>query len=102
MAAARVRFEGEDLPDYLAPLLWLPEEIEVEQDDELDVGRDWAFGFFRGVELREAAWDAWLDEHEWIDEIFGLLEQLASGEVLASDPTMQWLAKRCSSHMSPR
>jgi len=92
MAAARVRFEGEDLPDYLAPLLWLPEEIEVEQDDELDVGRDWAFGFSRGVELREAAWDAWLDEHEWIDEIFGLLEQLASGEVLASDPTMPAVA----------
>ena len=61
MAAARVRFEGDELPDYLAPLLWLPEELEVEQDDELDVGRDWAFGFFRGVELREAAWDAWLD-----------------------------------------
>jgi len=53
MAAARVRYEGDDLPDYLAPLLWLPEEIEVEQDDELDVGRDWAFGFFRAVELRD-------------------------------------------------
>jgi uncharacterized protein len=92
MAAARVRFEGDELPEYLAPLLWLPEELEVEQDDELDIGRDWAFGFFRGVELREAAWDAWLDEHEWIDEIFGLLEQLASGEVLASDPTMPAVA----------
>lgn len=51
-------------------------------DDALDVGRDWAFGFFRGVELREAAWERWLDEHDWIDEIFQLLDQLASGEVL--------------------
>ena len=86
MAAARVRFEGEELPDSLAPLLWLPDEVEVEHGDELDVGRDWAFGFFRGVELREAAWDAWLDENEWIDEIFALLDQLASGEILAADP----------------
>ena len=82
----RVRYEDDELPDQLAPLLWLPEDAETESDDELDVGRDWAFGFFRGVELREAAWDKWLDENEWIDEIFALLDQLASGEVLGEDP----------------
>lgn len=87
MVTQRVRHGDDDLPDHLAPLLWLPEEPEAEQPDELDVGRDWAFGFFRGVELREAAWDQWLDGHEWIEEIFALLDQLASGEVLGEDPT---------------
>ncbi len=92
MAGARVRFGGDELPDHLAPLLWLPEDpglhdAEAEQEDELDVGRDWALGFFTAVELREVAWDQWLDDNEWVDEIFGLLDRLASGEVLADDPT---------------
>lgn len=82
----RVRFGTDELPDHLAPLLWLPEEVEAEHPDELDVGRDWAFGFFRGVELRETAWEAWLDGHEWIDEIFALLDRLASGEVMGENP----------------
>ena len=83
---ARAR-QGEDLPDHLSPLLWLPENPEDEQPDELDVGRDWAFGFFRGVELREAAWERWLDENDWVDAIFVLLDQLASGEILPEDVT---------------
>ncbi|MGH8078402.1 MAG: UPF0149 family protein [Lysobacter sp.] len=87
MASQRVRYGDDDLPDHLAPLLWLPEDLEAESDDELDVGRDWAFGFFRGVELREAAWEQWLDDNEWMDEIFALFDQLASGEVLGEDPT---------------
>jgi uncharacterized protein len=79
---------GEDaLPDRLAPLLWLPEDPALEHPDALDVGRDWAEGFFRGVGLRESAWEAWLDEHAWIDEIFVLIDRLASGEVLSDDPT---------------
>ena len=93
MVAARVRHGDDDLPDHLAPLLWLPEDpeakqpvVDAETEDDLDVGRDWAFGFFRGVELREAAWDQWLDEHEWMDQIFARFDQLASGEVLADDP----------------
>jgi uncharacterized protein len=81
MVEQRVR-HGADVPDHLAPLLWLPEDPADHADDALDVGRDWAYGFFRGVELREAGWDAWLDEHEWIDEIFTFLDRLASGEVL--------------------
>jgi uncharacterized protein len=94
LAQQRACFEGDDLPDLLAPLLWLPEDPqspspgeETEDDDALDVGRDWAFGFFRGVELREAAWERWLDAHDWIDEIFQLLDQLASGEILPEDAT---------------
>ncbi|MGQ4660716.1 UPF0149 family protein [Lysobacter sp. F6437] len=92
MAAARVRHGGDDLPDHLAPLLWLPEDPDLqgddaEQEDELDVGRDWALGFFTAVGLREAAWDQWLDDNEWIDEVFGLLDRLASGEVLGDDPS---------------
>jgi uncharacterized protein len=86
MVSQRVRYGDDDLPEHLAPLLWLPEEPDLDQPDELDVGRDWAFGFFRGVELREAAWDKWLDENEWMDEIFALLDRLASGEVLGEDP----------------
>jgi uncharacterized protein len=89
MVAARVRHGDDDLPDHLAPLLWLPEEAEAEHPDELDVGRDWALGFFTGVELREAQWDQWLDENEWIEQIFGLLDQIASGEILGEDPTAE-------------
>lgn len=81
MVEQRVRFPGEDLPDHLAPLLWLPEDSDAEDDDELDVGSDWARGFFRGVELREATWEGWLDAHDWIDEIFALLASIASGEI---------------------
>ncbi|TWI13402.1 UPF0149 family protein [Aerolutibacter ruishenii] len=89
MVAARVRYGDDDLPDHLAPLLWLPEEAEAEHPDELDVGRDWALGFFTGVELREAQWDQWLDENEWIEQIFGLLDQIASGEIIGEDPTAE-------------
>ena len=78
---ARARFDGEDLPDSLSPLLWLPEDPDAEQPDALDVGSDWAHGFFTAVELRPDAWQTWLEAEEWIDEIFGLLEQLATGEI---------------------
>ena len=76
LALQRACFEGDDLPDDLAPLLWLPDDPDAladdgdEDDGELDVGRDWAFGFFRGVELRAQAWERWLDAHDWIDGIF--------------------------------
>lgn len=94
MATARVRHGNETLPDQLAPLLWLPEDPEnlpegtdVPQEDELDVGRDWALGFFTAVELLEDQWDTWLDDHEWMEEIFDQFDRLASGEVLGEDPT---------------
>lgn len=76
----RVRNNEDELPEHLSPLLWLPEEPEAEQPDELDVGRDWAHGFFRAVELRSDAWQRLLDGNDWVDEIFSLLEQLATGE----------------------
>ncbi len=86
LVAQRVRHEGE-LPDRLAPLLWLPEDPGAHQDAALDVGCDWAYGFFRGIEMREPAWDAWLDEHTWIEEIFQMFDRLFSGQVLGDDPT---------------
>lgn len=81
---ARVR-HGEDPPEHLSPLLWLPEDIAADHPDSLDVGHDWALGFYRGVDLRSEQWDAWLEKEEWIDEIFGLLERLATGEVASED-----------------
>src|SRR5690606_9240941 len=93
MAQARVRHGAEDLPDDLAPLMWLPEdpgEGEALDEDEtaLDVGADWAHGFLTAVMLREAEWDRWLDENDWIDELFDALDRLASGEALdPGDPT---------------
>ena len=83
---ARANYDGDDLPEHLSPLLWLPEDPDAEQPAELDVGRDWAHGFFAAVELRSEAWQRWLDDSDWIDEIFALLEQLATGEVAPIEP----------------
>lgn len=85
LAVRRACHDDDSLPDRLAPLLWLPEDPDAAQPDELDAGSDWAEGFLRAVDLREAAWDAWLDEDEWIAAILGLLDQLASGDVLDGD-----------------
>ncbi|WP_238389775.1 UPF0149 family protein [Pseudoxanthomonas koreensis] len=93
--AARARHDGDSLPDHLAPLLWLPEDPELTgeealHEDELDVGHDWALGFFTAVMLREAEWDQWLDENDWIEEIFDQLDRLASGEAInPEDPTAE-------------
>ncbi|HRN62390.1 MAG TPA: UPF0149 family protein [Luteimonas sp.] len=95
MCAARVRHGSDELPDHLAPLMWLPEDPELTgeealHEDELDVGGDWALGFFTAVSLREAEWDRWLDEHDWIEEIFDQLDRLASGEAVnPDDPTAE-------------
>lgn len=95
MCVARVRYGEEDLPDHLAPLMWLPEDPELEgeealQEDELDVGSDWAHGFFAAVMLREAEWDQWLDDNEWIEDLFDALDRLASGEAInPEDPTAE-------------
>lgn len=90
MATARVRHDGDTLPDHLAPLMWLPEDPELTgedalHEDELDVGQDWALGFFTAVGLLEAEWDKWLDEHAWIEEIFDQFDRLASGEAINPD-----------------
>lgn len=88
LALRRACHEDDSLPDWLMPLLWLPEDPDAAHPDTLDAGRDWADGFLRAVELCEAAWDAWLDEDAWIAAILGLLDQLASGEALDDeDPT---------------
>lgn len=88
LALRRACHDGDTLPDRLAPLLWLPEDVDAAHPDALDAGAEWAAGFLRAVELDEAAWDAWLDEDDWIAALLGLLDQLASGEVLdEGDPT---------------
>jgi len=93
MCTARMRHDEDTLPDHLAPLLWLPEDPELtgEQalhEDDLDIGHDWALGFFTGVMLREGEWDQWLDDNDWIEEIFDQLDRLASGEAInPDDPT---------------
>ncbi|MBB5015507.1 UPF0149 family protein [Rehaibacterium terrae] len=82
----RVRHDGDDLPEALAPLVALPDDPLADHPDDLDIGHDWALGFFAGIELRGEAWDRWLDAEPWIDEAVELLERLATGEVLAADP----------------
>lgn len=90
MCSARVRHDEDDLPDHLAPLMWLPEDPDLDgeealREDELDVGRDWALGFFAAVGLREQAWDRWLDDNDWMDELFERFDRLASGESIDAD-----------------
>lgn len=87
LAAQRVRYDNDALPDRLAPLLWLPQDPQADKAAAVEAGRDWAEGFFRGVALRETAWEGWLDEHAWIDEIFVLLDRLANGQVLLEGPS---------------
>jgi uncharacterized protein len=82
--AKRLR-NGDELPGALQPLVGLPQDPDGDHPDTLDIGREWAEGFFLGVEPARAAWEAWLDEQDWIEEIFVLLEELASGE-LAVEP----------------
>ena len=79
---------GDDGADDYSPLLWLPEDPLADQPDALDVGHDWAHGFFRAVELREEGWQSWVDNEDWIDEIFGLVQELATGiaEVEPGEP----------------
>ena len=95
MCLARVRHGEGELPDHLAPLMWLPGDPELTgeealQEDELDVGSDWAHGFFSAVMLREEEWDRWLDDNDWIEDIFDALDRLASGEAInPEDPTAE-------------
>lgn len=87
MCIARARHEGGELPEQLAPLMWLPSEEDDGLDgDEPEVGRDWALGFFEGVALRGDGWDRWLDRHEWIGGILDDLELLASDGASGDDP----------------
>jgi uncharacterized protein len=80
----RVRL-GDELPSLLQPLIGLPEDPDADHPDSLDIGREWAEGFFLAVEPVREAWEAWLDAEDWIEEIFVMLEELASGE-LAVEP----------------
>jgi len=59
--------------------------LTVAHEDELDVGRDWALGFFTAVMLREQDWDLWLDEHDWVEEIFDQLPDPEDPELSPDD-----------------
>ncbi len=86
----RVELDSDEIPEELTPLMWLPQEVDFEnaQIDELEVGADWARGFFTGVGLRESRWDEWLDEEDFLEEILTYLDQLESGEIMnPEDPT---------------
>jgi uncharacterized protein len=72
---------GEDLPPLLQPLIGLPEDPEADHPDTLDIGREWAEGFFLAVAQAREPWEAWLDAEDWMEEIFLLLEELASGQL---------------------
>jgi uncharacterized protein len=72
---------GDELPPLLQPLIGLPEDPDADHPDDLDIGREWAEGFFLGVGPVQDAWDAWLDAEDWIEEIFLLLDELASGQL---------------------
>jgi uncharacterized protein len=77
----RVRQGEEDLPGVLQPLVGLPEDPDADHPDNLDIGREWAEGFFLAVEDHGEAWDAWLEAEDWIEEIFLMLEEVATGQV---------------------
>ncbi|GAA3912814.1 UPF0149 family protein [Luteimonas lutimaris] len=85
LARQRACHDGDTLPDRLLPLLWLPEDPEAPPPDALDAGSEWAEGFLRAVDLREAAWDESAQDDEWIGAILILLDQLSTGEVIDLD-----------------
>ncbi|NZA25020.1 UPF0149 family protein [Luteimonas sp. SJ-92] len=76
LAGQRARHGDAPLPDRLGLLLWLPEGPLGEGDDGLDIGLDWALGFFRAVELGEAGWDAWLSAEDWMVDALALIDRL--------------------------
>lgn len=79
LISERVRQEAPDR-EQLLPLIWMPEDESGEDED--GVGHDWALGFLRGVELRKAAWDIWLEEEEWILESYLDVISLLDGRQL--------------------
>lgn len=89
LVALRVRCDADPWPVQFTPPVQVPTPADVErlglEEDTLPIGGLWATGFFRGVALREAAWDAWLDANDGVEQIFILLDQLASGDVLDDD-----------------
>lgn len=82
LVAARVR-QSEPKAEYLYPLIWMPETEEAEDPESLQIGHDWALGFLRGLELRKAAWDIWIESEEWILDAYIDLVSLVTGKALA-------------------
>lgn len=53
----------------------LPADIEQDVRD-FPLASGWAVGFFQGMEMREEAWDRWLDAHDSIAEHLGDVQRL--------------------------
>lgn len=53
----------------------LPADIEQDVRD-FPLASGWAVGFFQGLEMREEAWDRWLDAHDSIAEHLGDVQRL--------------------------
>jgi uncharacterized protein len=77
LISERVRQEAPDREDLL-PVIWMPETEDGE--DENSVAHDWALGFLRGIGLRKAAWDVWLEEEPWILDGYVDIISLVTGE----------------------
>ena len=84
--AHRVRLGGEDMNPEALPMWWLPDDVDAEHGDEVDIGAEWAGGFLDGMELRGDDWDAWIAEQPWIADIEGYLEGLAIGSYPPEEP----------------
>lgn len=77
--AHRVRLGGDDLSPEALPLWWLPDDLDAEHGDDVDIGTEWAAGFMHGMDLRGDDWDAWIAEEPWIADIEAYIEALAIG-----------------------
>ena len=77
--------DGPDGPDPLMPLVQFPDvdlpaapepgALPAELAD-FPAGAEWAQGFFAGVGLADAAWDAWIDADEDLAEDVAMLSRL--------------------------
>ena len=77
----RVRVAPEDLQSVHMPVLAHPEHTPGDEDTVFELGKEWAMGFIEGVALREAEWDAWRSEVEWIEQDLSELAVLAGYEI---------------------
>ena len=78
-AGRRVRTPGDDYTNEHALFWWLPDDPDAEHGDDVDIGAAWAGGFLDGMALRDAGWDEWIGDQDWIGEVEAYLDGLAVG-----------------------